>query len=106
MTFERVFSYKYLWVEVTENVEKSQRINKPFNRYVKRMITKVITKLSALKYLDAVHDGLQSATAVRLYKLIIRPVIEYKAQCLSYAECDMKLLEPCQNKCLRELLKV
>ena len=49
-------------------------------------------------------DGLNPVTAIRLYKSLIRPILEFGAQIVPYSKKQIEELEIVQNHALRRLL--
>ena len=74
-----VQSYKYLGVTIT-----AKRITNLFKTHFSLMLEKASTRAATIRRHGFHKDGLRLATAVRLYKLLVRPILEYCAQTLTY----------------------
>ena len=75
-----VQSYKYLGVTIT-----AKRITNLFKTHFSLMLEKTSTRAARIRGYGFHIDGLRLSTAVRLYKLLVRPILEYCAQILTYA---------------------
>ena len=78
-TLEIVKSYKYLGVTLT-----SKYVNNLFRAHFSTILERERVKARTIRRHGFHEDGLRLKTAVKLYKLIIRPVLEYCAQSISY----------------------
>ena len=68
------------------------------------MLSKTVTRMNMVKHLGMCKDGLNLNTATKLYKLLVRPVMEYAAPILSYSSTQVDKYEKCQLKCLKALI--
>ena len=76
---ELVESYKYLGVTLM-----SKYVSNLFRIHFHEILERARTKVAIIKRHGFHEDGLRLQTAIKLYKLQIRPVLEYCAQALSY----------------------
>ena len=76
---EIVDSYRYLGVTFTSN-----RINNLFRTHFKLLLEKAKSRVSTIRRYGFYIGGLRLASAIRLYKLFVRPILEYCAQTLTY----------------------
>ena len=74
-----VESYEYLGVTLT-----SKYVSILFRLHFQDIIERARIKVGIIKKHGFHEDGLRLQTAIKLYKLQIRPVLEYCAQALSY----------------------
>ena len=86
-----VTSCKYLGVTLT-----SRYVTNLFRRHYASIVERVNVRVAAICRHGFHEDGLRLSTAVRLYKLVVRPLLEYCAQTLSYFRYS-------QNSCLQEV---
>ena len=71
-------------------------------RHVEHVKTKVTKRFSLLRCLSRQSNGADRKTLLRLYKTLVRPVIDYASPVYDGgAQGVLKGLEPLQNKCLR-----
>ena len=105
-----VDSYKYLGVTLT-----SKHITNLFKTHFKLMLEKAKVRVSTIQRYGFREGGLRLASAIRLYKLLVRPILEYCAQTLTYtrysqqAELDLptgfaKEIEHFQTQTLKRLI--
>ena len=70
--------------------------------HVEHVKTKIANRMCLLRCISRHVNGADRKTLIRLYKTLIRPVIDYGCQVYDGgAEGYLKQLEPLQNKCLR-----
>jgi len=100
---ERVKTYKYLGVDLCQCVGLGSNAL-PFKSHHERIISKAEVRLNMVKFLGLSKDGLRLPTAIRLYKLLIRPIMEYAAPILSYSKSQLLKYERFQLKCLKTLI--
>ena len=75
-----VDSYKYLGVVLSS----AARQNTLFKDHFEKILEKAHIRLNCIKHFGFHKDGLRPQTAIRLYKVLVRPLLEYGAQVLSY----------------------
>lgn len=83
---EIVKSYKYLGVTIC-----TRRLTTLYADYFTHMKQKAERRLQSIKHYGLHKDGLRPETAIKLYKLLVRPILEYGAQVLIY---DNSTYEP------------
>ena len=76
---EIVKTYKYLGI-----ILSSKYITNLFRQHYTKIIERARIKSAIIRRHGFHVDGLRLNTAIRLYKLVIRPLLEYCAQTLSY----------------------
>ena len=113
---EIVKNYKYLGINIT-----TRRLTTLYTDYFAQIQRKANKRLQCIKHYGFHNDGLRPGTALKLYILLIRPILEYGAQVLIYdhyylkskfvktASLDrqadfVKQLEKFQTKALKYLL--
>ena len=105
-----VDSYRYLGA-----IFSSRYINNLFRRHYAEIIERANIKSAIISRHGFHEDGLRLHTAIRLYKLVIRPVLEYSAQTLTYGRYSQtsliaepagfaKELEHLQTQILKKLI--
>ena len=94
---EIVSCFKYLGILI-------QSSNSPYNRFIDNQLVKAESRLGVVRLLGFHKDGLRISTAIKLYKLLIRPIIEFGAQIVTYSKKHFTKLEKFQSKALRVLL--
>ena len=82
---EIVKKYKYLGVTIT-----SRRLTSLYTDYFNKIKQKADKRLQCIKHWGFHKDGLRPETALKLYKLLIRPILEYGAQVLIYDHYYLK----------------
>ena len=65
---------------------------------------KARARLARVRILGFHKDGLRPETSVRLYKSLIRPILEFMGSVIELPESQIIELEKFQNECLRSLL--
>ena len=105
-----VDSYRYLGVTFTSN-----RITNLFRTHFNLLIDKAKTRASTIRRYGFHAGGLRLASAIRLYKLFVRPILEYCAQTLTYTRYSQdavldaptgyaKQIEHLQTQILKKLI--
>ena len=86
-----VDSHRYLGIILT-----SKYVTNLFRTHFSTILDKAKMKIAVIRRHGFHEDGLRISTAIRLYKLMIRPLLEYCAQSLSYARLSspVRLDEP------------
>ena len=97
-TLKIVNQYKYLGIMIDNKGN--------IKSYYDKIIKKVTRRTGLLKLLGYRKDGLRPTTAIRLYKALVRPLLEYGGQVLRYSPSELKKLECVQHKTLKSLLGV
>jgi len=98
---ECVKQYKYLGVELSQSVEVG---NRPacFGKYFSRLFSKVTSRGDCIRLLGANKDGLRPTSAIKLYKLLVRPLFEYAAQCIIFEPTQVEKFEKLQTKIIKK----
>ena len=71
--------YKYLGVLLS-----NKRLTSLITTHVSEILKKAERRVNCIRHLGFQRDGLRPATSVTLYKKLVRPILEYAAQVLSY----------------------
>jgi len=93
---ETVPSFKYLGILLNTT-------NNFHHLFIKAQVTKAKDRLGIVRLLGFHRDGLRIKTAVKLYKLLVRPILEFACQVVKYKKTQLVTLEKFQCKALREL---
>ena len=100
---EIVNTYKYLGVNMGQTVGLGSR-ESPFKDYHSRILASAKVRLGMVKHLGLSKDGLRPLTAIRLYKSLVRPVLEYAAAVIVRTPTQLAELEKFQVQALKSLL--
>ena len=76
---EIVKKMKYLGI-----ILASSRLTSLYGKHIAIVVERAETKANLIKHMGFHKDGLRSETAIRMYKTLVRPILEYGAQVLSY----------------------
>ena len=95
---EIVESHKYLGITLT-----SKYVTNLFRIHFSDIAERAKLKASVIRRYGFHEDGLRISTAIKLYKLMIRPLLEYCAQSLSYTRYSSPLRLEVINDFEREL---
>ena len=76
---DKVKIYKYLGV-VFSNI----RLTSLYTRHFKRVIDKAEKRINCVRHFGFDSDGLRPATSIVMYNVLVRPILEYASQVLSY----------------------
>ena len=74
-----VNSYKYLGIEISNKNQTNLYID-----HFRNTIEKAEKRLHCIAHFGFYRDGLRPNTAMKLYKLMVRPILEYGSQVLTY----------------------
>ena len=75
----RSYNYKHLGVTFS-----TKRLTSLYSEHFSNTIEKAERRLQCIKHYGFHRDGLRPGTAIKMYKLLIRPLLEYAAQVLIY----------------------
>ena len=76
---ENVKIYKYLGI-VFSNI----RLTSLYTQHFARVIEKAEKRVNCVRHFGFDSDGLRPATCLRMYKILVRPILEHASQVLSY----------------------
>ena len=76
---------KYLGVTLSRT-----RLNTLYREHTKKVLDKANVRLNSIKHLGYHRDGFRPETSTRMYKILVRPILEYAAQVLSFRYYYMK----------------
>ena len=88
--------YKYLGIEISNKNQTNLYIE-----HFKKTMEKAKQRLHCISHYGFHRDGLKPETAMKLYKLMVRPILEYGAQVLTYQKYFLKSsvdIPKCLNK--------
>ena len=90
-----------------------------YGKHINEILERAETRVNIIRHMGFQRDGLRPETAIRMYKIMVRPILEYGAQVLSYkhyffvdrkaekieeATDIIRKLEKFQNKVLKKLI--
>ena len=81
---EIVSSYKYIGIIIA-----TKNLSNIFTSHFSQILDKASTRLSTIRSFGFNHEGFRLETSIRLYKLLIRPILEYCAQSLCYTKYSL-----------------
>ena len=76
---EIVKIYKYLGILLS-----TTRLTSLYTQHFARLIEKVEKRINCVRHFGFDSDGLRPATCLSMYKVLVRPILEYASQVLSY----------------------
>ncbi len=100
---ERVNSFKYLGIDIDAAGDVAGP-GRCYRTFFTNSLNKAETRLASIRLLGYHKDGLRVESAIRLYKLLVRPVLEFGAQVVPLSETQLVQLEQFQVKSLCTLL--
>ena len=80
-----VNSYKYLGIVISNTNQTNL-----YTDHFKKTIEKAEKRLHCIAHFGFHRDGLRPKTAIKLYKLMVRPILEYGSQVLTYRKYFLK----------------
>ena len=95
-----VSSYKYLGIEISNKNQTNL-----FTDHFKKTIEKAEKRLHCILHYGFHRDGLKPESTMKLYKLMVRPILEYGAQVLTYQKYCLKSSIDIP-KCLKKLTPI
>ena len=78
-SLEIVTKIKYLGI-----IFSRSRLTTLFGKHMAKVLEKAETRVNLIRHLGFERDGLRPETSIRMYKTMVRPILEYGAQVLSY----------------------
>ena len=79
VTIEVITETKYLGVLVSRS-----RLTSLYGKHIREVLEKAEERVNAIRHKGFKSDGLRPETTVRMYKTLVRPIIEYASQVISY----------------------
>ena len=76
---KKVKIYKYLGVMFSNT-----RLTSLYTKHFARVIEKAEKRINCVRHFGFDSDGLRPATCLSMYKVLVRPILEYASQVLSY----------------------
>ena len=113
-SMEAVSQLKYLGIIISRS-----RLTTLYGRHIEKMLEKAETRINVIRHMGYQRDGLRPEASIRMYKILVRPILEYAAQVLSYQnyyfterECAkiqepvefIKKMESFQNRALKKII--
>ena len=77
-SLEKVKTFKYLGVTLSRS-----RLTTLYGKHIKKVLEKAETRANVIRHMGFCKDGLRIETAIRMYKILIRPILEYATQVIS-----------------------
>ena len=111
---EAVSQLKYLDIIIS-----SSRLTTLYGKHIEKILEKAETRMNVIRHMGYQRDGLRPEASIIMYKILVRPILEYAAQVLSYQnyyfterECVkihepaefIRKLERLQNKALKKII--
>ena len=93
--------FKYLGIHLSDLGSYEKHPHSDFHR---ETLEKARMRVGVVSLLGMHMDGLRPKTAVRLYKSLVRPILEFGAQVVSKSKKQIREMEIVQNNALRRLL--
>ena len=105
---------KYLGVRLSRS-----RLTSLYGKHIREVLEKAEVRVNAIRHKGFKSDGLRPETTIRMYKTLVRPILEYASQVLSYKhyyfkdrKCEpieepmgmIKRIEKFQNKVLKKIV--
>ena len=78
-TIEVITKTKYLGVLLSRS-----RLTSLYGKHIREVLEKAEERVNAIRHKGFKSDGLRPETTVRMYKTLVRPIIEYASQVMSY----------------------
>ena len=82
---EFVDEYKHLGIMLSR-----KRLTKLTGRHVAQAVEKARTRANCIRHFGFRNDGLRPVTCISMYITLVRPILEYGAQALSYKSYSFK----------------
>ena len=85
------------------------RLTSLYGKHMEQLLEKAEARVNAIRHMGFQKDGLRPETSIRMYKMLVRPILEYAAQVLSYKPYyfserkSEELKEP--NKYIKKLVR-
>ena len=76
---EVVKEYKYLGI-----ILSNSRLTSLISKHIAHIIEKADKRINCIKHLGFQSDGLRPETTIEMYKILVRPILEYASQVLTY----------------------
>ena len=88
LQLEIVQKYKYLGLLLTNT-----RLTSLITKHVEHVIGKAEKRVNCIRHYGFQSDGLRPQTSIEMYKILVRPILEYAAQVLNYQHNYFKKAE-------------
>ena len=82
---EFVDEYKYLGIMLSR-----KRLTNLIGHHVARAVEKARTRVNCIRHFGFRNDGLRPVTCISMYTTLVRPILEYGVQALSYKSYSFK----------------
>ena len=87
---EIVLQYKYLGILLSS----SRPQNTLYREHFTKVMEKAERRIQCIKHLGYHQDGLRPQTAIRMYKTLVRPLLEYGAQVITFRRHYLNSIKP------------
>ena len=101
---EQVDFFTYLGIEISGKGDVECSSAKPYGAFVSKILQKAKKRAGVVSLLGNSYDTLRPATAIRLYKSLVRPILEFGGQVVHYSEKQLCELEKAQLSIVKRLL--
>ena len=78
---EKVTEIKYLGITLSRS-----RLTTLYGKHIAKVLEKAEARLNAIRHMGLQKDGLRIETSIKMYKILVRPILEYAAQVISYRQ--------------------
>ena len=79
IVLDTVKNYKYLGIKLS-----SKRLTSLITNHISYIIEKAEKRINCIKHLGFHCDGLRPETSIEMYRTLVRPILEYAGQVLTY----------------------
>ena len=84
--------YKYLGIILTNKMQTSL-----ITHHISAILEKAEKRINCIRHFGFQSDGLRPATSIKMYKTLVRPILEYGAQVLSYKHYYFNSKKKCRD---------
>ena len=84
--------YKYLGVTLSNRMQTSL-----ITHHISSILEMAEKRVNCIRHFGFQGDGLRPATSVKMYKTLVRPILEYASQALSYKHYYLKENRKCRD---------
>ena len=78
-SIEKVKSMTYLGITLSRS-----RLTTLYGKHVTKVLEKAEARANVIRHMGFQRDGLRPETSIKMYKTLVRPILEYATQVLSY----------------------
>ena len=100
-----VTELKYLGIRISDRGDLSSgQGHRGYKCFLARTLERAEVRIARVRGFGFHQDSLLHATAVRLYKALVRPILEFATQVVSFSKSQVSDLERFQCRALRSLV--